>query len=424
VEPDVPVIQDEIVAEKIKAVSVPLEEIESTPESKDACPQCGSFLDGNERFCSECGYDTSIRQQGDNPFVTEITQPEVEEIISPVIPVEEAVSLPENNLFCPKCATAIDEGEQFCPQCGFNTISNQTPDNINPDPAYVSPVVVTHPPPKPAIPLPATEPAHKPAPDYTQPIKPLSPSNRKKPLLWIVLIGIGIVVLGTAGWFVYNNYLSSPKEATNDTSITMGIPVTPVPEDISAEDAEVEAIEQTESPDPDQAKANKKPVNKRDQELAKQKEKAQNQPSAQQNKPDQPEETSAETTEKNIPSKVIMEVGRKEEPKNKNPKNPVKLTLQKVTVITRITTDHYNNGMGTPRGGTIMIKDHLGINIGNYKAVGKTGKNGTPSAKWIAEPNITLAKGTYYISDSDISTWSKTFLGGNGFVVVEGYEVE
>ena len=80
--------------------------------------------------------------------------------------------------------------------------------------------------------------------------------------------------------------------------------------------------------------------------------------------------------------------------------------------------------MGTPHGGTITIMDHYGITLGNYKAFGKTGKNGTPSAKWIAKPNIKLAKGTYLISDSEISTWSKTFLGGNGFVVVEGYEVE
>jgi len=56
--------------------------------------------------------------------------------------------------------------------------------------------------------------------------------------------------------------------------------------------------------------------------------------------------------------------------------------------------------------------------------LGKTGKNGTPSAKWVAEPDKILKKGTYFIWDSDPKTWSKTFIGNNGFVVVEGYEVE
>lgn len=93
-------------------------------------------------------------------------------------------------------------------------------------------------------------------------------------------------------------------------------------------------------------------------------------------------------------------------------------------MITRITTDHYNDGMGTPRGGKITVKDQNDKIIGSYKALGMTGKNGTPSAKWVVEPNIMLEKGTYFISDSEPSTWSKTFVGGNGFVVVEGYEVE
>jgi hypothetical protein len=93
-------------------------------------------------------------------------------------------------------------------------------------------------------------------------------------------------------------------------------------------------------------------------------------------------------------------------------------------MIVKITTDHYNDGMGTPRGGIITIKDGNGKIIGSYKALGKTGKNGTPSAKWVAMPNIMLEKGTYFIWDSDMATWSKTFIGNNGFIVVEGYTVE
>jgi len=203
--------------------------------------------------------------------------------------------------------------------------------------------------------------------------------------MMIILIIIGVMVLGTAGWFGYKTYIASDK---NDT-----------------------------------VEAKAKPMSLMDQELAKYKEKKQNQ-DTQQNTTSQEADESPVVEKKEIPSKVILEVGRSEEPKNKNPKNPTKLTISKATMITRITTDHYNDGMGTPRGGNIIIKDRYGITLGTYKAFGKKGINGTPSAKWVAEPNVILAKGTYLISDSEIQTWSRTLLGSNGFVVVEGYEVE
>ena len=92
-------------------------------------------------------------------------------------------------------------------------------------------------------------------------------------------------------------------------------------------------------------------------------------------------------------------------------------------MIVRITTDHYNDGMGTSGGGTIMIKDRDNKVIASFRAFGKTGKDGTPGAKWVCEPHKVLEKGTYYISDSDMPTWSKSFWG-TGFVIVEGYEIE
>lgn len=120
-------------------------------------------------------------------------------------------------------------------------------------------------------------------------------------------------------------------------------------------------------------------------------------------------------------AEVLLEVGRKEEPKSKNPKNPTKLTLKNDTRLIRITTDHFNGGMGTSNAGSITIKDRDGNVMGTYNAFGKKDKNGTPNAKWVAEPNKVLPKGTYFIWDSDFSTWSKNFVG-TGFVVVEGYE--
>jgi len=122
-------------------------------------------------------------------------------------------------------------------------------------------------------------------------------------------------------------------------------------------------------------------------------------------------------------AEVILKIGKKEDQKNRNPKNPVKLTIKHPTMIVRITTDHYNEGRGTIGAGSISIKDNGGNLIGTFKAKGKSGTMGTPNAKWVVEPHKVLEKGTYYIWDSDVSTWSKNAVG-SGFVVVEGYEIK
>jgi hypothetical protein len=297
--------------------------------------------------------------------------------------------------FCPQCGTRFEPEACFCQECGFDRNSVITKSEIKPEPVVVPPVVESapFPPANPVILPKTTESASISAYHSNKPAKPIEPPKHlkgKKLWIWIVLI---LCVTGAASWFVYDLYFSSDKKSPTDMASNIII------------------------------SENSKPVSLIDQELAKQKEKGQNSGTSQKSTNDKAVEAN-EASANDIISEVILEVGRKEESNNKNPKNPTKLTLQKPTMITRITTDHYNDGMGTPRGGKITILDSDDNVIGSYKAFGKTGVNGTPGAKWIAEPNIMIQKGTYFISDSDPATWSKTFLGGNGFVVVEGYEVE
>jgi len=386
------------------------------------CPQCGTTFEPEARFCLECGFDrTSVEQDShaDNlapgVYVAE-TQTNL------AAPAEFPDSQPEITPVCPKCGKILIPGDRFCLECGFDTMAYKTTNYAKPEPVPVPPIVETSPPPKPEILPPSPEPARAPTPVYTKPAKPVIPPAQpkgKNTVLWIVLILLGIGALGTAGWFAYNQYLSLPKDTTDDTPINMGIPENPAP---GSEAADAGVTEQPEAATPIQPNSSTKPVSRIDQELAKQKTNGQAQ-TTRQNATEQSADISANTSGNDITAKVILEVGRKEEPKSKNPKNPTKLMIQKATMLTRITTDHYNDGMGTPRGGTITIKDRQGNRVGSYKAFGKTGKNGTPSAKWVAEPNIMLEKGTYFILDSDMATWSKNFVG-TGFVVVEGYEVE
>jgi hypothetical protein len=410
------------------------------------CPQCGTAFEPSARFCMECGFDKTTLKLVE-PSVTSAPGIVVEEIINePVIPVKVSESKPEDKSSCPQCGGILDKGDRFCQNCGFENSAPTMVVNTNfkpvdlPDEIYkpeekentliadtATPKIHLQEP-KPFIPEPA-EPIVSQTTEYVSPGKSTQPftfQKRKKSWPRIPLYIFLLAVLGIAGWLGYNLYLNNQEQTPHETVANMGLPpVTETTETTTTPDVSEEPVKTV----PEQPKETAKPQSKIDQELAKQKAKEQNKSTqktavpTQKPKPENVTKESTNSTASEKPSKIIFEVGRKEEPKSKNPKNPTKFSIQEPTMIVRITTDHYNSGMGTPRGGIITIKDKLGNTIGSYKAFGKTGKNGTPSAKWVCEPHIILEKGSYMIMDSDMPTWSKTFLG-TGFVVIEGYEVD
>ena len=425
----------------VESMTTPTEKVPQQTPVNLVCLQCGTVLVPGDRFCLECGYDTLTT----NPVVNENQKPPepiVVESIPPFVPIAEPVISQVVKSFCPQCGTTLAPADRFCEQCGFDTTSNRNPGNNpvgkpqeTPQPAYIPPVAENRVPPPP---VPKQKPVSQPlSPEPVRPSKPSfgqsasaaqpAPSQKsKKKWLWISLAAIVLIGLGAIGWYEYNNKNKS-ELATVDT--VSNAVITDIPE-VDTTPVSTEITETPAAVAPEKPKPQTKPLSRIDQELAKQKAKQQTKTGQQANSPAQTTKpdlsvkaTNNAPAVKEIPSKVLHEVGQSDEPKSKGPKKPTKFTLSKPTMIVRITTDHFNGGMGTSSGGTIILKDKNDNIIGSYRANGKSGKNGTPNAKWVAEPRKMLEKGTYYVSDSDMSTWSKNILG-IGFVVVEGYEVE
>ena len=319
--------------------------------------------------------------------------------------------------YCDRCGTKLEPAARFCQECGYDTTTEPTSSETQ-NPVVDQPKVIY-----------IAEP--EPDPPVRKP-KSASPQKGRKTWLWIGLVVIGVGALGAAGWFGYNKFFAPPKEKETPAD-TIANSLVPVIADVDTT-ARVSKVPEPPIPaatEPPKVKAKTptKTVKKITAPKAKEQVKEQSKPAEQattpikQIKPDPVEKVSPNSTVNDSMVKVIFEVGRKEDPKNKNPKNPTKMVIRKPTMIVRITTDHYNDGNGTSAAGNLSIKDREGNVIGTFSAIGKSGTIGTPNAKWVAEPRIVLEKGTYFIWDSDISTWSKNILG-IGMVVVEGYEIK
>jgi len=377
-----------------------------TLKNPAACPQCKAPLAEGDRFCQECGHDSMAAPLPVEPLSTS-TSFKSEEKTPPLA----------NKLFCSKCGAAVEESERFCPVCG-ETTKAQGPSAQAPPPQSI----FTAPPPKQTTPT-KEKAAPKPAAPAPE-IKPTVDSGNKKSRLKPVLIALALLVVGAGGWLLYKHF-NKPEPAVVLTPMAQAPETPSQPKVVEPVPTQAQTSAPTEKEQPKTSS-----MSRMDQALAKQKAKQPSKPTPPSKETPPPTQEKPKLTVKPIatsqvqvaqPSKVLFEVGRSDEPKFKNPRIPTKFTLKNDAIIIRITTDHYNGGVGTSQPGTITIKDLSGNIVGTFNAVGKTGTNGTPNAKWIAEPHKKLSKGSYLIVDSDNSTWSKNILQ-IGFAVVEGYE--
>jgi hypothetical protein len=103
------------------------------------------------------------------------------------------------------------------------------------------------------------------------------------------------------------------------------------------------------------------------------------------------------------------------------PAQPTTFRLDRPTIMTEILTYHWNDGSGTPRPGTVSLRDASGTVYGPWTMVGRPGSGGAPNAYWVATPNAIVPAGAYTVEDSDPGTWARNRQSGEaGMTQIKG----
>lgn len=103
------------------------------------------------------------------------------------------------------------------------------------------------------------------------------------------------------------------------------------------------------------------------------------------------------------------------------PTSPTSFRLQKSTLITEITTYHWNNARGMKPGTISLMETSSKRVFGPWQTVGLDGMNKVPNASWLVKPNVFLPPGVYIVIDSSPETWSHNQQSNYaGFVRVMG----
>ena len=278
--------------------------------------------------------------------------------------------------YCPQCGKELVPGDRFCAECGFDTMVTDQPMNAQSPPVqpqeYEQPRFVP-----PTVTNTVGSSTSNTRPYQQNPSSSPNSSGKSNVLNSLLIVFVCIVVLLGGGWLTYTQLLKDQpiEEATVDTPENNASKVQP-----SIANSQIN-----------------EPVTKIVFVYTV-----------------YPTSTEAE-------KQGALQVS-KDNYKDKNPDGATRLVIKQSSEILKITTDHYNDSKGTTNVGSITVTGDGGMVIGTFSAKGRAGTDGTTNGKWVAEPQVRLDPGVYYIQDSEPSTWSKN-AQGVGLLNIEGYEI-
>ncbi|PKL58349.1 MAG: hypothetical protein CVV34_02745, partial [Methanomicrobiales archaeon HGW-Methanomicrobiales-5] len=390
--------------------------VEAEELQQPACPKCKARITSEDRFCPECGFDTSTVK----PEVPIMSEPE-----AATVPVE----IEELQPTCPKCKANLTTDDRFCPECGFDTLTTTQaePEKVEPQILPETRKAPIHKEVKPETPVskpvpvspPAPHPTGYPSANASMPQVETTSPKRKKGLLFILLAVLGLAVVAAGGWFGYEKFIKKSDTILADTTATEVAEEPVLIEEPITDTVAVETVPEENGNQIADAKpaAPKKTTPKKQQAQPKQNEPQKNEPAKQ----DGPLKIVIKP-ETSKTGRIILSTTNNKEVKS-GPLFNCKLKLDKAFIITKITTYHHNWGKGA-QPGTIALEKRKDTK-GPWQARGLAGDDGTPNGKWICEPNARLEEGNYKVIVSDEKSWSYNSQSGNkGFVVIEGYEAD
>ena len=80
---------------------------------KEKCPQCGTIVEKDTKFCYNCGAKINV---------TQVNPPQIQKNVNSI----------KNNAksFCTQCGNQINGNPDYCPRCG-NSLNSSNPQNTS-----------------------------------------------------------------------------------------------------------------------------------------------------------------------------------------------------------------------------------------------------------------------------------------------------
>lgn len=396
---------------------------------KERCIHCGNYLEPDDKFCLECGNKVEA--------VEEVVTATPHVVASPI---QEVAAKP----VCKQCGSELIEGDRYCAECGADTLSipiaAAVPEPVV-EPVVQQPIIKPPTPPTPPIEAKQVKPAPVPAPESTKaakkPTEPIAkkveaqePAPAKKSKVWIVALACIVVLGGLAGVWFFVLDKGEPETAIDSTTLiaqTQPIAVEAEPTVdsaaiLKAQEEANQAKQAASTPEPSKQEQAKPKSTKKDDPSKSKKDARKTTANAKKEEPKQ-QKTDFQVVKKTNKTPIIIYSNWNEKPVKNNPWTKTRFDLNSDVVITRIKTLHYNKGEGVPVAGTISLVDENRVTYGPWQCTAQTADDGTPSAKWVCEPNAIVPAGKYKVVNSGEDTWSwNADSDRKGFIIIEGYQ--